>query len=348
MTDKHNLLHKKHLKLKEELQDTNLRLSKKNALMMENNSVSKSKVRKLQRSLQKTNIRLAKKNAKMMSLNKVKNTHALELKDMASKIKDLEFLLKERESENARLSTIKSGDKILESHIQELSERIKLKELEAVDLNSKNKDLEFLLKERDSDVQRLNESLKEKDEVNARLLSLNSQIKDKEKEIFDVSSDVDAQRLELQKLQEEKAKVQKELDDMKKEVTKKDTIIDLLQKSEYDYKGMVTFNIERINAKWIGWPEGANLEEIDYVIVNNSDQILSGITMDVYIEDADNYHYKLENINIKAQLHPKERISRKFHMFKQLKKRGNYKVELKIYVDNRSKEVARDTKILVI
>lgn|GEM_PF-5745149 len=153
---------------------------------------------------------------------------------------------------------------------------------------------------------------------------------------------------ELEKVKEDKANVEKEYLKARNTIVQKDAIIELLQKPEYEYKGIVSLDLERIKSKWVGWPEGSNLEEIDFVLVNNSNEEIKHVFADIYISDEYNNHYKCEGIKVSSLLEPKGRISKKIHLFKQLKNRGKYKVELRIFMKGHDKEIAEQTKILII
>ncbi len=223
-------------------------------------------LRKVHKKLQKTSIRLAKKNRKMMDLNQIKRSREAESEELRIKVKDLEYLL-----------------------------------------NQKEHDLKHL-----------------------------------------TSNTTEEKEMKIKSLLEENKELKSKLDSIKEDVQKKDAVIDLLQKPEYDYKGLVSFDVDRVKAKWIGWSEGANLEEIDFTLINNGGESLSDITLDIHVQDERGNSFLYNGYKVKKELIPRERVSRKVHLFKQLKKKGNYKVEVRVYMQGHDKEIAEQTKILQI
>jgi hypothetical protein len=99
------------------------------------------------------------------------------------------------------------------------------------------------------------------------------------------SNTTEEKEMKIKSLLEENKELKSKLDSIKEDVQKKDAVIDLLQKPEYDYKGLVSFDVDRVKAKWIGWSEGANLEEIDFTLINNGGESLSDITLDIHVQD---------------------------------------------------------------
>jgi len=238
-------------------------------LTYESGHSKKYNFRKIHRQLQKTEMRLAKKNKLLMDLHKSKRSREAELEGLGIKVKDLEYLLAQKEKPKADAPIAPITTVLIKDH--------------------------------------------------------------------------DAKRL-----QEDTEALASKVEQLKEEINKKDAIIELLQKPEYEYKGLVTLDIERVKAKWIGWSEGANLEEIDFNVINNSTDSIKNVHMDIYIEDAAGNNYTYKGYKIKSHMEPKERLSRKLHLFKQLKRKGNYKIEVRVFMHGHDKEIAEQTKILQI
>lgn len=202
--------------------------------------------------------------------------------------------------------------------LMELNKIKRTREAELEHLRIKQKDLEFLLAARDQELS---------DKKSGPVIVSDSEVK---------------------KLEDSKAELVTKVDDLRQEINKKDAIIELLQKPEYEYKGILTLNIERVKANWIGWSEGANLEEIDFSVVNNGTDSMQDVFVDIHLEDSRGNSYTYKGYKIRAHLAPKERVSKKVHLFKQLKRKGNYKLELKVYKGGHDKEIAQQTKVLVV
>jgi DNA repair exonuclease SbcCD ATPase subunit len=199
-----------------------------------------------------------------------------------------------------------------------LNQKKKNCEQELDDLKSRCKDLEYLLNEREQMISNLNTDLEDK-----YLTKIN---------------ELTAERKDLLT----------KIDDLHKEIAQKEATIALLQKSEYEYQGLLSLDIERVKTNWVGWPEGATLEEIDLILANNSSDRLTDVVLDIYLEDEKGQSYKYDNYPVKAELLPKEHISRKIHLFKHLRKRGYYKLTIKVYANQSKNALAEQTKVFNI
>jgi len=103
----------------------------------------------------------------------------------------------------------------------------------------------------------------------------------------------------INELTTERKELLTKIDDLHKEIAQKEATIALLQKSEYEYFGLLSLDIERVKTNWIGWPEGATLEEIDLILTNNSSDKLTDVVLDLYLEDEKNIVINMITIQLK-------------------------------------------------
>ena len=223
---------------------------------------------------------------------------------------------------------IKKLNKTVQKHIIRLAKKnkkmielnkiknIKISEIDS--LRSKCKDYEYLLQEKEKELIKLTNMFEEK---------YSSKIKN---------------------LETERNLFKEKYDELKEDIAKKETTIELLQTADYDYQDIVFLDIEKIKTNWLGWPEGANLEELDLIIKNNSPEMLKNVVVDIYLENAKGLLFKYENYPIIFNFKSKAKISRKIVLFKQIKKRGIYKVIVKLYIENHSKELVTKTQVFEI
>lgn len=136
--------------------------------------------------------------------------------------------------------------------------------------------------------------------------------------------------------------------ELEQDVNQKATIIELLEKGEIEISGICHAIIENVKTKWLGWPDGAIIEEIDISIVNNCLDELKGIHLDLYISKDAKVIHKMEGIKTKKDIKPKGKISCKIHLFKSLKKKGPYVLTLKTYSEDLGKELNVLEKTIVI
>jgi len=140
----------------------------------------------------------------------------------------------------------------------------------------------------------------------------------------------------------------KKLNEIKKELCQKDTVIQILEKGEVEIKGIVQTEIDSAKVRWLGWPEGGVIEEIDLSLVNNCLDTIKDIHVDVIVSNKDGPVLKLDKMPTKKQLLPKEKAHYKIHLFKYVKKRGKYYINVRTYSNNPVREFDIKEKTITI
>lgn len=148
-------------------------------------------------------------------------------------------------------------------------------------------------------------------------------------------------RLKIKSLEVENEIKRQKCFELEQEVNQKDTVIELLEKGEVEINGIVQTIIDNVKVRWLGWPEGGVLEEVDLTIVNNSLDTLKNIILNLLIVKEGTILAKVEEIKTKSELKPKERVNYKINLFKYLKKQGKYIVQIRTY----SKELGRELNV---
>ncbi len=155
-------------------------------------------------------------------------------------------------------------------------------------------------------------------------------------------------KLKVKSLEIENETHKQKKHDLEQDVNQKATIIELLEKGEVEISGICHAVIENVKTKWLGWPDGAIIEEVDVTVLNNSLDELKGMHLDLYISKDNKIIHKLEGIKTKKNIKPKGKISCKIHLFKSLKKKGAYILTLKTYSEDLGKELNCLEKTIVI
>lgn len=121
----------------------------------------------------------------------------------------------------------------------------------------------------------------------------------------------------------------------------------MLGKEEVDIKGLVQTELNNAKVKWMGWPEGAILEELDLNLVNNTTDTLKDIHIDVSIKGP-NHFSRLDKLPAKKELKGKENTHFKVHLFKYLKTRGKYYITIRTYSTDPVREYDLKEKTITI
>lgn len=155
-------------------------------------------------------------------------------------------------------------------------------------------------------------------------------------------------KLKVKSLEIENETHKQKKHELEQDLNQKATIIELLEKGEIEISGICHTIVDNIRTKWIGWPDGAIIEEVDVTIVNNSLDELKGIHLDLYLTKDNKILHKVEGIKTKKDIKPKGKTSCKIHLFKSLKKKGAYVLTLKTYSESLGKELNCLEKTIVI
>ncbi len=155
-------------------------------------------------------------------------------------------------------------------------------------------------------------------------------------------------KLKVKSLEIENETHKQKKHELEQDVNQKATIIELLEKGEVEISGICHAVIENVKTKWLGWPDGAIIEEVDVTVLNNSLDELKGVHLDLYVAKDNKIIHKMEGIKTKKDIKPKGKISCKIHLFKSLKKKGVYVLTLKTYSESLGKELNCLEKTIVI
>lgn len=155
-------------------------------------------------------------------------------------------------------------------------------------------------------------------------------------------------KLKVKSLEVENETHKQKKRDLEQDLNQKETIIELLEKGEVEISGIAHTIIDNVKTKWLGWPDGAIVEEVDVKIINNSLDELKGIHLDLYISKNGLIVHKIEGVKTKKDIRPKGETSCKIHLFKTLKKKGAYLLTLKTYSESLGKELNCVEKTIVL
>jgi len=239
--------------------------------------------------------------------------------------KEKEKLKKRLADKNKKhMASIQQGKKELSKHkksVQKLEKRLKEKNKKMMDLSVHKKKVEHELHDTNLAIKDLENLLKQKDETIRGL-----------KHKLDYDSN-----LELAHLKEKMQALEKKLKEQNLELVKKDTVIELLEKPEFDYSQLVDFDIKHIKTRHVGYPEVAQVEEISFDLRNTLSEPIKNLVCDVVVEN-ENRRIELNNLQIKPILKPKEKIAKTLHIYKHLRSKGAFKVT--VWVRQKGQKVA--------
>jgi hypothetical protein len=159
-----------------------------------------------------------------------------------------------------------------------------------------------------------------------------------QRENENVLTELDKLRMVSKSLEIELERALEKVNNLEKEVNKKSTIIDILEKGDVDVKGLVQAEIEKTKVRWLGWPEGGIIEEIDLVLSNHSNETLHDIHVEVDIRKGYELVVKAKQLPVKKELKPKEITKYKVNLFKYLRHKGEYQIEVRVFSNNPVRE----------
>ncbi len=268
-----------------------------------------------------------KTNIKVIKSNLVDKTK-LKVKEQEKEIRDLKRKL-HKKNKLIDKYTIKQKE-IYDNRQKEYdSLNIKIKKLE-----KENDELNERLKRKN---QKFMESIKE---TAAPLQEQDLQfiLSTAQKENEDVMKEIDKLRLTSKSLEVELERALEKVTTLEKEVNKKTAIIDIMEKGDAEIKGLIQGEIEKTKVRWLGWPEGGIIEEIDLSLTNHSLETLNDIHVEVSIRKNFDLVARAKQLPVKKELKPKEIVKYKVNLFKYLKQKGEYQIELRIFSNNPVRE----------
>ena len=158
--------------------------------------------------------------------------------------------------------------------------------------------------------------------------------------------EVDKLRLTSKSLEIELERALEKVNSLEKEVNKKEAIIDIMEKGDADIKGLIQGKIENAKLRWLGWPEGGIIEEIDLSLINNSSETVYDVCAEMSIRKRFDLIARIKELPVKKELKPKEIVRYKVNLFKYLRQRGEYLIEIRIYSNNPVREFATIEKTI--
>ncbi len=119
--------------------------------------------------------------------------------------------------------------------------------------------------------------------------------------------------------------LEQKLKEARLDLAKKDAVIELLQKPEFDYSQLVDFDIKNIKTRHVGYPEVAQIEELTFNVQNIIAEPLHNVVCDIVIEN-NNRRIELDNLPVKTILNSKEKIVKTISLYKHLRSKGVFRV----------------------
>jgi hypothetical protein len=268
--------------------------------MANTNSGKKKKIKKVTKPVVAKKIKVAKSKAKQVA--KVQSASNVDLEKRYHKM------------------TQKLEDRLTKKNTQMMNyikEKSLLKQ-ELHEFKTRNKDVEFLLDQKEKEL---------------------SQLYINQKQTCDV---------EMKRMSAENKDFAELVKTLEREISKKNVVIQLLQKTEYDYNSILGLEVENVRVKWVGWPEGGVFEEVNCSLINHGSESLKDLTLEMTVEDIDGNSFKVDKIPVNYNLKPKQKFNKKISLFKHLKKKGNYKLTLRAFKENYPKEVAEQSIVFTV
>ncbi|PIU22256.1 MAG: hypothetical protein COT14_02190 [Candidatus Diapherotrites archaeon CG08_land_8_20_14_0_20_30_16] len=173
-------------------------------------------------------------------------------------------------------------------------------------------------------------------------------VRETQKEIDLLRCENETLKVNLKGIELDIEKEKQKVDEIKKELAQKDTIIQIMERGEIEIKGIVQTKIDGAKVRWLGWPEGGVLEEIDLSIINNSLDTLRNIHIDLSVRNSESLITRLDKLPAKRTLGPKEKITYKVNLFKYLKKRGTYNITVRLYSTSPPRELDLKEKTIIL
>jgi chromosome segregation ATPase len=273
-----------------------------------------------------------KSKKKLKIIKKVKKEVIQEVPKQDNDSKQLKLSKKEMDKLKKRLAdknqkhmeSVQQGKKELNKHkksVQKLERRLKDKNRKMMEVSVTRKKTENELHDTSLALKDMERLLKHKDDSIAEL---------KHKLEYEYN-------LELAQLKEKLYGAEKKLKGLNIERAKKDTVIELLEKPEFDYSQLIDFDIKHIKTRHTGYPEVAQIEEISFDLRNIMSEPINNLVCDVVIEN-ENRRIELNDLQVKPVLNPKEKLVKTLHIYKHLRSRGIFKVT--VWVRQRGQKVA--------
>ncbi|MDD4983324.1 MAG: hypothetical protein PHH82_00595 [Candidatus ainarchaeum sp.] len=249
-----------------------------------------------------------------------------ETKENSNKLKKELRKLNKRISEKNKkhMKSVETGKKEVSKTKKLLTKnekRLKAKNKKMYIVAAKKKEAEKTLHETKLTIKDLEQLLKQKDDTIHHL---------KHKLEYD-------SHIETTHLKERVTNLEQKLKEHQLELVKKDTVIELLEKPEFDYSQLVNFDIRNIKTRHVGYPEVAQLEEITFSLQNIMAEPIKDLVCDVVVENP-NRRFEMDNLQVKNKLNAKEKIIKTIHLYKHLKTRGLFKVT--VWIKQKGQKVA--------
>jgi len=266
------------------------------------------------------------KNLQNKFLNKFTVLEKEEKKENSNKFKKELRKLNKRISEKNKkhIKSVELGKKEVNKTKKLLTKnekRLKAKNKKMYIIAAKKKEAENILQETKLAIKDLEQLLKQKDETIHHL---------RHKLEYDA-------HIETTHLKEKLIKAEQKLKENQLELVKKDIVIELLEKPEFDYSQLVNFDIRNIKTRHVGYPEVAQLEEITFSLQNIISEPIKDIVCDIVVENP-NRKFEIDNLQVKNNLNPKEKMVKTIHLYKHLKTRGLFKVT--VWIKQKGQKVA--------